>query len=287
MAISKVVYGASTLVDLTGDTVTVDDVAEGVTFHGADGVKRSGTRSSAPAAHASTHATGGSDPITPANIGAASSSHTHTPASIGAMGIGEANGAVGDMYTISIEPDVGSAGYSSIKIKETATGNKQVLIGTQKGFRDVISSFVKLCEGENSPFAELLHTSSGYNGLDIYDDNSQARLSLYYDAPSDSCGFEILDASGNDVTLQTIGAQPKRMSFTDVSVPDSAWVDDSYDQYTDFPYQAQVECAGVTSDMFAEVVLNPSEQSAAIMRLSALRVQELCGYMQRPFRPLP
>ena len=84
MAISKVVYGAKTLVDLTGDTVTPDDVAEGVTFHGADGVKRSGTRSSAPAAHASTHATGGSDPITPANIGAASSSHTHTPASIGA-----------------------------------------------------------------------------------------------------------------------------------------------------------------------------------------------------------
>lgn len=85
MAISKVVYGASTLVDLTGDTVTVDDVAEGVTFHGADGVKRSGTRSRAPAAHASTHATGGSDPITPANIGAASSSHTHTPAGIGAQ----------------------------------------------------------------------------------------------------------------------------------------------------------------------------------------------------------
>lgn len=70
MAINKVVYGSNTLVDLTGDTVTPDDVAEGVTFHGADGVKRSGTRPSAPAAHASTHATGGSDPITPASIGA-------------------------------------------------------------------------------------------------------------------------------------------------------------------------------------------------------------------------
>lgn len=70
MAISKVVYGAETLVDLTGDTVTPDDVAEGVTFHGADGVKRSGTRSNMPAAHADTHATGGSDPISPASIGA-------------------------------------------------------------------------------------------------------------------------------------------------------------------------------------------------------------------------
>ena len=85
MAVNKVVYGASTLVDLTGDTVTPDDVAEGVTFHGADGVKRSGTRSSAPVAHASTHATGGSDPITPASIGAATTNHTHTPAGIGAQ----------------------------------------------------------------------------------------------------------------------------------------------------------------------------------------------------------
>lgn len=84
MAVNKVVFGTETLLDLTGDTVTVDDVAEGVTFHGADGVKRSGTRSSAPAAHASTHATGGSDPITPASIGAAARNHTHTPGSIGA-----------------------------------------------------------------------------------------------------------------------------------------------------------------------------------------------------------
>ncbi len=70
MAVNKVVFGTETLLDLTGDTVTPDDVAEGATFHGADGVKRSGTRSSTPAAHASTHATGGSDPISPASIGA-------------------------------------------------------------------------------------------------------------------------------------------------------------------------------------------------------------------------
>lgn len=70
MAISKVVYGAKTLVDLTGDTVTADDVLEGATFHAADGTQQTGTRSSAPAAHASTHATGGSDPISPASIGA-------------------------------------------------------------------------------------------------------------------------------------------------------------------------------------------------------------------------
>ena len=355
--------------------------------------------------HASTHAVGGSDPITPGSIGAAAANHTHD------------DDLVGEEYTIAIEPDGGNKEYSSIEIKENATGNEQVQFGTQKGFRDVISSWVKLCEGENSPNVELLHTSSGYNGLNIWDGDLE-RISIYYDASRDSCGFEICDAngedvtlqtigaaaavhdhaiadvtglqtaldgkqpagsyapeshthsgymptgttglvgtkytttiepdtadkaasiirikenttgntrvliaantadgnnevsqivlrdgtnvgkiniqcntagakgiritdgnnverikllhtttddtcrfqindaSGNDVTLQTIGAQATRLTFTDLAVPVSAWEDDAYDQYADFPYQAQVACAGVTADMFAEVVLNPAD----------------------------
>lgn len=42
MAINKVVYGASTLLDLTGDTVTPDKVLEGVIFHAADGTQQTG-----------------------------------------------------------------------------------------------------------------------------------------------------------------------------------------------------------------------------------------------------
>lgn len=37
MAVNKVIYGGNTLVDLTGDTVTADDLAAGVTATGADG----------------------------------------------------------------------------------------------------------------------------------------------------------------------------------------------------------------------------------------------------------
>lgn len=37
MAISKVVYGGETLIDLTADTVTKDKVLKGYTAHGADG----------------------------------------------------------------------------------------------------------------------------------------------------------------------------------------------------------------------------------------------------------
>lgn len=37
MAVNKVIYGANTLVDLTGDTVTAADLADGVKATGADG----------------------------------------------------------------------------------------------------------------------------------------------------------------------------------------------------------------------------------------------------------
>lgn len=43
MAISKVVYGGQTLIDLTGDTVTADKVLEGYTAHVADGSVITGT----------------------------------------------------------------------------------------------------------------------------------------------------------------------------------------------------------------------------------------------------
>ena len=43
MAISKVVYGGKTLIDLTADTITADKLLSGITAHGADGEKITGT----------------------------------------------------------------------------------------------------------------------------------------------------------------------------------------------------------------------------------------------------
>jgi len=43
MAVSKVVYGNQTLIDLTGDTVTADTLASGVTAHSKAGVQLTGT----------------------------------------------------------------------------------------------------------------------------------------------------------------------------------------------------------------------------------------------------
>lgn len=43
MAISKVIYGGNTLIDLTGDTITADKLKKGYTAHGADGEVINGT----------------------------------------------------------------------------------------------------------------------------------------------------------------------------------------------------------------------------------------------------
>ena len=43
MAISKVIFGGETLIDLTADTVKADKVLKGYTAHGADGEKITGT----------------------------------------------------------------------------------------------------------------------------------------------------------------------------------------------------------------------------------------------------
>lgn len=45
MAYNKVVYDGNTLIDLTSDTVTAEDVASGVTFHLPNGVQSTGTAS--------------------------------------------------------------------------------------------------------------------------------------------------------------------------------------------------------------------------------------------------
>ena len=43
MAVNKIVYGGNTLIDLTGDTVTPENLISGVTAHNKTGVKITGT----------------------------------------------------------------------------------------------------------------------------------------------------------------------------------------------------------------------------------------------------
>lgn len=182
-----------------------------------------------------------------------------SPSQIGAMGIGADNGAVGTKYTTTIEPDTADKAASIIRIKENATGNTRVLIAANTDVNTGEVSQIVLRDGTNVGKINIQCNTAGAKGIRITDGNNVERIKLLYTTTNDTCRFQINDASGNDVTLQTIGAQATRLTFTDLAVPVSAWEDDAYDQYADFPYQAQVACAGVTADMFAEVVLNPAD----------------------------
>ena len=48
MAYNKAVFDGNTIIDLSGDTVTRADVANGKTFHLADGEQATGTAEGAP-----------------------------------------------------------------------------------------------------------------------------------------------------------------------------------------------------------------------------------------------
>ena len=64
----------------------------------------------------------------------------------------------------------------------------------------------------------------------------------------------ISSVSGLQAELDT--KQKSRKTFTNISVDTNAWIADS--TYDDFPYRASVSCTGVTNEMFADVVLDPS-----------------------------
>lgn len=65
----------------------------------------------APSAHASQHASGGSDPITPAAIGAAASSHNHSATNITSGTLAVARGGTGQT---TVTPAVGMKGVRQI-----------------------------------------------------------------------------------------------------------------------------------------------------------------------------
>ena len=158
-----------------------------------------------------------------------------------------------------MEADSADSAASIIRIKENATGNPRVLIAANTDVNTGEVSQIVLRDGTNVGKINIQCNTAGAKGIRITDGNNVERIKLLHTTTDDTCRFQINDASGNDVTLQTIGAQATRLTFTDLAVPVSAWEDDAYDQYADFPYQAQVACAGVTADMFAEVVLNPAD----------------------------
>ena len=185
-----------------------------------------------------------------------------SPSQIGAMGIGADNGAVGTKYTISIEPDTADKKTSSIKIIDNASGIVRAAIAVNEDSNNSENETSQLVLRNSSVNGRISIQSNniGKKGLRIVDENGATRVDISHNTNGDTCVFQINDASGNDITLDTIGAQPARLTFTNKSIATSAWSSNS--TYTDFPYRAAVACTGVTADMFAEVVLSPTDATS-------------------------
>lgn len=182
-----------------------------------------------------------------------------SPSQIGAMGIGADNGAVGTKYTISIEPDTADKKTSSIKIIDNTSSIVRAAIAVNEDSNNAENETSQLVLRNSSVNGRISIQSNdiGKKGLRIIDENGVTRVDISHNTNGDTCEFHINDASGNDITLDTIGAQAARSTFSSKSVATSAWASDT--TYTDYPYRAAVACADVTANMFAEVVLSPAD----------------------------
>lgn len=196
----------------------------------------------------------------PADIGAAAASHTHTPASIGAMGIGSDNGAVGTKYTVTIEPDTADNAASIIRIKENATGNTRVLIAANTAENNNEVSQIALRDSTNVGKINIQCNTTGAKGIRITDANGVERVKLHHTTVGDECVFQINDASGNDITLYTIGAQERFLCGRNKTIATSAWASDT--TYADYPYRASVALPPITAVSFVEIVFSPADATS-------------------------
>ena len=187
-------------------------------------------------------------------------SHTHTPASIGAMGIGTDNGAVGAKYTTTIEPDTADNAASIIRIKENATGNTRVLIAANTAENNNEVSQIVLRDGTNVGKVNIQCNTSGAKGIRITDANGVERVKLHHTTVGDECVFQINDASGNDITLYTIGAQERFLCGRNKTIATSAWASDT--TYADYPYRASVALPPITAVSFVEIVFSPVDATS-------------------------
>lgn len=168
----------------------------------------------------------------------------------------------GPKYTISIEPDTADKAASIIRIKDNASGNTRVLIAANTDSADASNevSQIVLRDGTNVGKVNIQCNTSGAKGIRITDDNNVERIKLHYTTTDDMCLFEIKDENGNDVTLETIGAQERFLCGRNQTIATSAWASDA--TYADYPYRASFALPTITALSFVEIVFSPADATS-------------------------
>lgn len=188
--------------------------------------------------------------------------HTHTPESIGAMGIGADKGAVGPKYTTIIEPDTADEKTSSVKIIDNASSIVRAAIAVKEDPNNAENETSHLILRNNSVNGRISIQSNniGKKGLRIIDENGVIRVDISHNTNGDTCVFQINDASGNDITLYTIGAQERFLCGRNKTIATSAWASDT--TYADYPYRASVALPPITAVSFVEIVFSPADATS-------------------------
>lgn len=162
--VSKVIYGGTTIIDLTSDTVTADKLAYGYTAHGADGELITG--------ESTLDADTSSDDATAAEILYGKTAHARATALVGSM---TNNGAVAGIIDEVDEEYTVPAGYhdgsGKVKIdlseqaKIISTNIRQGITilgieGSMTGTEDVVAETKNATPSKN---AQTLLPGTGYN----------------------------------------------------------------------------------------------------------------------------
>lgn len=76
------------------------------------------------------------------------------------------------------------------------------------------------------------------------------------------CGIVslLVQLDAESITPALIGAEPAKLTFANKTVEKTDWAGDT--TYSDYPYRAAIPLTNVTEDMFADVVLPPTEAAS-------------------------
>ena len=207
---------------------------------------------------------------TPESIGAAAASHTHSEYaasdhnhdSVYAAKVHTHNDmtSVGEKYTMTVEPDTAETKASVIRIKDNASGNTRAFMAAGEDTNLGEVSQISLRNSSNTGRVLIQSNDLGKKGLRIVDENEVTRVDISHNVNGDACTFQINDASGNDVTLETIGAQERFLCGRNQTVATSAWASDA--TYADYPYRASVALPTITAVSFVEIVFSPVDATS-------------------------
>lgn len=198
-----------------------------------------------------------SDMPAPADIGAAASGHKHSASDITSGTLPIARGGTG---ASTADAALASLGAHSLGAKGTEIASETDLDTINTAGDYYVASATIAATLVNTPL-----TSSGFR-LVVEKGYTSNYVRQYAVGVGTSIFTRYYQTSWSE--WEKIITTADSLIFSNKSVASSSFVADS--TYADFPYKATITCAGVTSEMFVDVVFAPSDAISGVFAPVAL-----------------